>query len=408
MTHVDLKLAKSLAQSPVTPGSAALDALIAAIDAGTEARERGTEPARAAIDLVRAARLGAFRLPRDQSGGGATLAELFRTVLRLAEADSNIPHILRNHFIFVEKALRVQDNPKYARWLDEVRAGRIFGLGASELGIQAIGNGDANTRVAARGDAFELNGRKYYSTGNFYADYIFVHASGPVGERVAAVVPVGRSGVDVTDDWDGIGQRLTASGTTVFDRVHVAPDELVVLAEEERKVPIDSTLPQLYLTTIIAGILRRVVRDAAEHLKQRDRNYYHAVDANPAADPLLEQAIGRLSAAAYVAEASVGTAAEALGRAFESVFSGEADPELFLDASLKAAQSKIVIDDLALHAATHLYDIGGASAAKQASRLDRHWRNIRTIASHNPVSYKALAVGRHVLHGTALPPAAFF
>jgi hypothetical protein len=40
--------------------------------------------------------------------------------------------------------------------------------------------------------------------------------------------------------------------------------------------------------------------------------------------------------------------------------------------------------------------------------LDRHWRNARALASHNPASYKAKALGAYELHGTRLPTLSFF
>ncbi|GBD46804.1 acyl-CoA dehydrogenase family protein [Methylopila sp. Yamaguchi] len=394
--------------APVASGSPELAGLIAVIAAGAEARDRGEADAREAIGLVKGARLGVLRLPRDAGGAGARLTELFEVVLALGEADSNIPHILRNHFAFVERALRVPGSAKHRRWLDEARAGRIFGLGASELGTQNIGDGSSETSLTPDGDGHRLNGAKYYSTGNYYADILYVHARTPEGERVAAVIPADRDGIDRTDDWDGIGQRLTASGATTFANVRVEPDEVVRIAAEELKVPHDATFAQLYLTAIVAGILKAVVRDARALLTSRGRNYYHAVAAKPADDPLLQETLGRLASAAYVAEAAVLRAAAALERAYDTALAGAPDAELFEEASLQAAQSKIVIDELALTAATRLFDVGGASAAKQSARLDRHWRNIRTISSHNPVAYKARAVGLHTLDGTPLPTAAFF
>jgi alkylation response protein AidB-like acyl-CoA dehydrogenase len=55
-----------------------------------------------------------------------------------------------------------------------------------------------------------------------------------------------------------------------------------------------------------------------------------------------------------------------------------------------------------------LLDVGGASATKQSQNLDRHWRNARTLASHNPGAYKARAIGDHVINGTPLPVNGFF
>jgi alkylation response protein AidB-like acyl-CoA dehydrogenase len=407
MGKVDLSFAANPDATAFTPGSPGLQTLVAAISAGAEARERGEISAKQAIDLVRAARLGAYRLPRAQGGGGASLTQLLELVIDLAEADSNIPHILRNHFAFVEKALRTSHNEKYARWLDHVRAGRLLGLGASELGLQNIGSGDNATRLEPKGQGFVLNGTKYYSTGNFYSDFILVNARTPDGKAASALVGVGQEGVDVTDDWDGIGQRLTASGTTVLTNVSVDGKD-VLFAEEEVKLPFQATLPQLYLTAIIAGILRSVVKDATALVKRRDRNYYHAVAARPAEDPLLQQTIGRLTSVTYVAEASVLRAADALDAAFQSAIDGTPDQALFLEAALRTAKAKVVVDELALNASTQLFDVGGASAAKQSQRLDRHWRNIRTISSHNPLSYKARALGDFTVNGTPLPSAAFF
>jgi alkylation response protein AidB-like acyl-CoA dehydrogenase len=383
------------------PGSAELRALIDDIDASKQANTHDV------IRSIRDARLGQFRLPISQGGAGASLPQLFELVLDLAAADSNIPHILRNHFAFVEKALRASHLPHYARWLDRIRAGELFGLGASEIGTQHVGDGDGNTLLVPHGDAFRLTGIKYYITGNLYFDHIIVNAKTPEGRFVAARVGVHAPGVDVRDDWDGIGQRHTASGTTFYTDVDVHAHDVLPL-DEDVKIPHQATFAQLWLTTIIAGIVRRIATDATQLLDGRVRNYYHASAARPADDPLLQEIIGELHSAAYVAESAVLRAAVTLGAAFDSSLAGKPDEALYIEAALQAAKSKVAVDGLALKAATRLFDAGGASAARQSAGLDRHWRNIRTIASHNPVAYKARSIGEHALSGKALPRAAFF
>jgi alkylation response protein AidB-like acyl-CoA dehydrogenase len=391
----------------VLPGSNELRELIDDIAAGSEARDRGTADTRDAIERIRAAGLGRFRLPVSQGGAGASLPQVYELVLALAAADSNIPHILRNHFAFVEKALRASHLPHYARWLERVRAGELFGLGASEIGTQQVGDGDGNTRLVAHGNGFRLTGKKYYSTGNLYFDHIMVNAKTPEGRFVAARVGTRQPGVDVQDDWDGIGQRHTASGTTVFTDVEVEAHDVLPLDEDVR-IPHQATFAQLWLTAIIAGIVRRIAADATQLLSERTRNYYHASAPRPADDPLMQQVIGELQSAAFVSESAILRAAVTLGDAFDSSLAGEPNEALYVEAALQAAKSKVAIDDIALRAATHLFNAGGASAARQSARLDRHWRNIRTLASHNPVAYKARAIGDHVVNGAPLPRAAFF
>lgn len=70
---------------------------------------------------------------------------------------------------------------------------------------------------------------------------------------------------------------------------------------------------------------------------------------------------------------------------------GVADFDIAHHGSMLAAQAKVMVDELAPRAATALFDVGGSSAIKRSADLDRHWRNIRTLSSHNPTTYKARA-----------------
>ncbi|MEH3131507.1 MAG: hypothetical protein PGN27_16285 [Mycolicibacterium neoaurum] len=62
----------------------------------------------------------------------------------------------------------------------------------------------------------------------------------------------------------------------------------------------------------------------------------------------------------------------------------------------------MVIDALAQKATSQIFEVGGASVFRQAPLLDRHGRNIHPLASHNPMSYKAQAIGAYLTGGTKL------
>ena len=62
----------------------------------------------------------------------------------------------------------------------------------------------------------------------------------------------------------------------------------------------------------------------------------------------------------------------------------------------------MVASELIPRAATALFSALGASDTRTGKALDRHWRNARTLASHNPVIYKARNVGGWLVSGT--PP----
>lgn len=53
-------------------------------------------------------------------------------------------------------------------------------------------------------------------------------------------------------------------------------------------------------------------------------------------------------------------------------------------------------------ATTRLFEVGGASATLRTRGLDRHWRNARVLASHNPLIYRARLLGDRAVNGTPL------
>ncbi len=403
----------STSTEPLTFGSERLNRLIADIGEGAFERERTGERPFAAIDLARQAGLGALRVPRAAGGGGATLRELFSVVIALATADVNVAHILRGHFSHIEERLRL-DEQQRRRVTDLAVSGKIVGNASTELGSTPAGAFTWKTRLTRDGEGYRLNGTKFFTTGTLYADYAEVIASDPDGATVIAMVPTDRDGVTVLDDWDGMGQRATGTGTATFVDVAVAAEELLQFAapDAETEPPalyLSGAFFQLYVTALEAGVLHALRNDAVAHVLQRPRSFAWAPTPSAPDDPLLQREIGEIAAAAYAAEATVLAAADALAVAFDADVRGT-DPDLNLahEASRQAAAAKIVVDALAQKSASQIFDVGGASVVRQAHLLDRHWRNIRTLASHNPSSYKAQALGAYHVRGTKLPGSGYF
>lgn len=370
---------------------------------GAEQRERDDENPFEQIELVRRSRLGALRIPASEGGEGGSLRDLYRTVIRLAEADPQVAHVLRSHFIVVEEALRGATARARARWVAEINRGALFGNATTELTRHAVGTQILETTVTPENGHYRLNGTKFFTTGTLFADYVAVAAAWPDGSLVRPVVPVNREGVTVEDDWDGFGQRRTGSGTTRFDDVRVDEGELLGFVDPVEGQAWRASLPQLYLQAVQAGILRNVVTDAVALVHRRSRTFEHGAAATPADDPQLQQVIGTLSANAQAAEAIVLDAADAQDRAAAHVRGGAVDPDLDHEASVRAAQAKVVIDELAQRSTSQLFEVGGASATRRTANLDRHWRNVRTLASHNPTVYKARSLGAYEVRGELLP-----
>lgn len=396
--------------TPPALDSGELQSIIDEIAADAKQRREGEDaPPFAAIELIRKHRLGAVRLPKDEGGAGYSLHDLFTLLIRLAEADPDVPHIIRVHLGFVEERRRTPNRDSGQFWLDKVRDGLLIGGASSELSSRAVGVYTYDSTLTVDGDGYRLNGTKFYSTGSLFSDYIRVSANDEDGKQISAVVPTHREGVVHVDDWDGIGQRHTGSGTTEFENVRVEKSELLPFQWSEHTVRPRQAFPQLLLHAVAAGILRSVVTDASNLVRGRARSYTFATAEEPRHDPQLLQIIGSISATAYAVEAVVLTAARAQDIASDAALAtGQPDEQLEHDAALAAAKAKISVEGLALTAATDVFAVGGASATRQSAHLDRHWRNLRTLFSHNPTVYKARTVGDFVVNDTALPSVGFF
>ncbi|WP_338830898.1 acyl-CoA dehydrogenase family protein [Bradyrhizobium sp. 27S5] len=387
-----------------------IDALLSRIAEGASKRERERILPFTEIDLIRKARLGALRLPVEVGGAGASIRALFEIVIRLGAADANVAHILRNHFSVVERLVRRPKDEQHRQWQKAVADGAIIGLAATELDTPKVGNVTPNTTLTADGDDYLLNGTKYYSTGTLYSDYVLVRTADTTGANAAVLIPVAREGIELIDDWDGLGQRLTATGTTHFRNVRVKRRETVFDAPDTGYgIPYSNTFAQLFLTAINAGIARAVLQDATELVRSRKRTFYYAPSEIPADDPLLQQTVGQIASGAFAAETVVLAAAEALDAATDAFDAGDARAvDAAHKAALLSAKAKLVADEFAIRSGSLLFDVGGASATKKATNFDRHWRNARTLASHNPNSFKARSIGQYEISGTPLPAKGFF
>lgn len=376
--------------SDTTEGERAFRDFLARTAPGAVDRERERHLLFDEVAELRGLGFGAQRLPVEAGGAGASLEELFSQIIDLSAADANLGHLWRGHIAFVESLLL--DGPEAsARWRERVAAGDFVGNAQSERQE----TGAITTRLHRDGDAITLSGTKYYTTGSIYADWIHLAALDG-DQRVELTVSTRRGGVHSTDDWDGFGQPLTGSGTTTFDHVPVDEDDIESPAADEARWPYLGSILQLHLIAVVAGIAQRALDDTLEFVLPRRRTFGFAGETLPREDPLVQLVVGELSGAAHAARRLVLSVAADLG---DAVRRG-ADPEELRRLQLDVFRLQETVPRLVLEASGRLFEVGGASAVSTRIALDRHWRNVRTIASHNPVTQRTRAIGQHELLGT--------
>ncbi|WFL69850.1 acyl-CoA dehydrogenase family protein [Pantoea sp. X85] len=373
--------------------------IFARIAEGTVARERERTLPHQPISWLKEAGFGTVRIPQEKGGWGASLPQLFQLLTELAEADSNLPQALRAHFAFVEDRLNQPDSAERDRWFGRFIDGELVGSGWTEIGTVKLG--DVITRVTPNESGWTLSGEKFYSTGTLFADWIDVYARRNDNQGdVIALVNTHQPGVTREDDWDGFGQRLTGSGTTRFANAHVEQEHVYDFATRFRY---QTAFYQHVLLATLAGIGRAVARDGAQAVAARNRVYSHGNGGVARQDAQILQVIGEITSLAFAVEATVIRATHSLQSAYVAHVSNDEAQIAAANvlAEAEAGQAQVIASEWVTRAATELFNALGASDTRVSKALDRHWRNARTLSSHNPVVYKARDIGDWKVNGTA-------
>lgn len=328
-----------------------------------------------------------LQAPAAYGGQGIAVHQLIDLLIPLAQADSNLVQILHAHFGFTPLHI-TSPQPISDWWLSQVGAGKLISNGM-------VGDGEVTDAT--------FSGTKKYTTGALFADELFtVVGANDDGSPKMYVIPADAPGVELFDDWDGVGQRLTASGTTTFTNVALEGDR-------ELSINTPAGLFANPLVTLIhaaakAGIALAAVQDATDFVRNRKRTYGHAVAEYPKDDPLVQEVVGKAGAHAQAAVDLVRLAAQDfqgyLDRITDLSLEDDAYWELYGQAVTRIYATSINVSTHSLEATQLLYEVGGASVLNRPAGFDRHWRNVRVLASHNPAHYKLRSVGDYHINGT--------
>jgi len=350
------------------------------------------------LDELSASGLLAITVPAAYGGADLpteTVTEVFRL---LASGDPSVAQIPHSHFVYVN-ALRHQGTPAQQEHLfGEVMRGKRFGNAQSEIGTKHVR--DYRTTLTPTGDGtWRLDGEKGYSTGALLADWIPVLAHLDVdGPLHVAWVERTAPGVTVIDDWDGLGQRTTASGTVRLESVEVDSEQITPFHLTFTGPQTYGAFAQVLHAALDAGIARAALTEAAGFVTTKSRPYPDAGVDRHADDPLVVQAFGEMEVAVRGAEALVAEAGRAIDRA-----DAQLTAQTAAEASLAVAAARASTTQVSVEVASRLFEVAGTRSALAALNLDRHWRNARTHTLHDPAAWKIQHLGRFALEGT-LPP----
>lgn len=347
------------------------------------------------LSLTVPRRFGGLDVPAE------VLAEVFRVI---ADADPSLAQIPHSHFVFLE-AVRLQGTREQQTFFyGLVRDGLLFANAQSERGPHAVDVDSTSLTPHPRG--YLLQGRKYYSTGALFADWVVVRASLTGGSddaptastpKALAFVPRDTRGLDIVDDWDGMGQRTTASGTVTFDAVDVPAAQVVPFSPIFTRPTTYGARAQLWHTAIDVGIATGALREGVRQA-ERARPHFEAGVTVAADDPTLLAVAGELTVSVRAAQALLVDAARRVDAA-----TADLDEESAAQASVAVAVAKVAAVRASLEASNVLFELGGTRSASQSANLSRYWRDARTHTLHDPTRWKLQHIGRHTLTGTHPP-----
>ncbi|GAB3693697.1 SfnB family sulfur acquisition oxidoreductase [Saccharopolyspora tripterygii] len=364
---------------------------------GAPDRDRDRVIPRAELDELSASGLLAVTVPAAHGGADVTTRTLLEVFRLLASADPSIAQIPQSHFAYVN-VLRESATPEQKQFFfAELLAGKRFGNAQSETGSRTVQDIQTRLQESGQGD-FVLNGRKGYSTGALLAHWIPVLAKDDEDRLQVAYVPRDAEGVEVIDDWAGMGQRTTASGTVVLDRVRVPANRIVPHHLTFERPQLHGALAQALHAAIDVGIAAGALDEAADFVRTRSRPWGEAGVDTAAEDPLTIQRFGDLGIRLRAAEALLDEAGAAIDAARADLTDESAGA-----ASIAVAAAKAFADGTAIELTNALFEVSGARSSLDSANLHRHWRNARTHTLHDPVRWKVHHVGRYTLNGT-LPP----
>lgn len=335
-----------------------------------------------------AAGFGRIRVPVAEGGLGGDVLDLLDALTAVAAADSNLAQAWRTHVLATERHVKMPAGALRDRWIPRIAAGSIIGGGWTE----ADGSGPSvfTTRLSTATGIPRLTGRKFYSTGSRYADWLEYSAVDDAGDLVIAALPKDSPGVALLDDWTGFGQRATASGTTVLDGAPVDPDDVAPWQTQHLGTP---GWQQMILLAVLVGIGEGARAAAADLIDRIDR-------AHGGSPILVLEGYGRISALVASARASLGEIGRLSEIAHQAIIGQQQDAETLADDAVNAVfQAQATIVPQVIEAADRLMtlpalldDTAEAQNLRSTLRLDRFWRNAQTLSTHNPVLHRLRAI----------------
>ncbi|EHP39527.1 acyl-CoA dehydrogenase [Cupriavidus basilensis OR16] len=355
-----------------------------------------------AIRLLKESGLLCAGIPTAYGGGGASWLSVLRVVREFARTDGSLAHLFGYHHLPVH-AVQARGTPaQQDRWLRAAAAQQWLWSNS--------GNALSKTSSAQRApgnDGWVVTGFRPFSSGSHVADVIQLAWENELGQRLMGVVPANRAGIVIEDDWDGIGQRQTGSGTVTFNSVRVRDDELLGKPDDPLTpfASLTTLLQQSVLLNVFVGTAQGALDEGRAYTATQSRPWIHAGVERHVDDPWVQRKYGELAIRTMAATELADQAARSLDAIYgygQALTLEQRGP-----VAIALASANLYAGETGLAVSNEIFEVMGARSATNANGFDRFWRNVRTHTLHNPAEYKKRTVGTWLLTGEFPSPAVY-
>ncbi|NEH57645.1 SfnB family sulfur acquisition oxidoreductase [Rhizobium leguminosarum bv. viciae] len=348
------------------------------------------------VDLFSQSGLWGITIPKNYGGAGVSQTTIAKVFTLLASADASLAQMPQSNFEIID-VIRLTGSEEQKRDLfGKVLAGQRLGNAFSEFKGKNVE--DFETRLLRDGDEFLVSGQKFYSTGALFAHLVPIVALDEGGHVVVAVADRTANGLTVVDDWSGFGQRTTASGTVLLDRVRVAASRVLPAHIVYEKPSAVGPQSQIIHAAIDLGIAKYAIDVTIDLIKTYARPWIDSGRERASDDPYTIAAVGDLKIKYNAAEAML----ERSGRQLDATIANVDERTIGL-AKIAIAEAKVLSTELVLLASNKLFELVGARSTLEKLNLDRLWRDARTHTLHDPVRWKFHAIGQYYLNDIEPP-----
>jgi len=350
------------------------------------------------FEAIRDAGLLGLCIPKEHGGLGAGLngdLRLYYQVLEeLAAGCPSTSQLFGVHCISIFKFEALATPEQQARFYAEVlEEGATFASLGSEPRVSVLHANTMDTAGKRDGDTWTFSGKKNFGTGSAGFRYAILLTLGEGSDTLSGgllqvVVPLDADGVEITENWNPMGQRSTCSYDVTLTNVEIDDGNVIGGPGDFFDHPILGQTFQLTFAAVYVGMARGAVQATVSYAMNKSRPWVGLDSVGQ--DPYITY---------HMANSDIGARASAL-LMHEAAWTQEqavAGNMSWEESAAATYRARVASGEAAIDAGNRLFEVCGARATARSQGVDHWYRDARTLTLHDSLDRRREVLGKYVL-----------